>query len=312
MRRIINRDAVLDDIINELYTLRDYLRYCVSALTKAEVYFGHGTDNAWDEALALLLPSVNLPMDSDERILDARLTLPERKLILQRIHDRVTKRIPVAYLTQQAYFAGLKFYVNEHVLVPRSPLAELIEGQFLPWVDPDHVTHILDLCTGSGCIAAACAMAFPETLVDGVDISKEALKVAKTNINTLGLDDQVRIFYSDLLTKCKKAKYDIIVSNPPYVDAQDIKSMPAEYHHEPKIGLEAGKDGLALVLTILTNAHQYLTKQGVLIVEVGNSQYALQDKYPELPLTWLEFERGGDGVFAITYDQLVQYADYIA
>ena len=299
---------ILQEVLNELISLRDYLRYCVSELIRAEVYFGHGTDNAWDEALALLLPTLHLPMDSGELMLDARLTMDERKLILTRIKQRVQKRVPVAYMTHQAYFAGLKFYVNEHVLVPRSPLAELIERQFAPWVHPENVSHILDLCTGSGCIAIASAMAFPDASVDGVDISTKALSVAKRNIKHHHLDDRVRAFHSDLFSKCKQNRYDLIISNPPYVDKDDLASMPDEFHHEPIIGLAAGEDGLDFVIPILAHAANYLNDEGVLIVEVGNSQYALQDKFPEVPFVWLEFERGGDGVFALTKAQLAQFA----
>lgn len=299
----------MDAILTELITVRDYLRYCVSELCKAQVYFGHGTDNAWDESLALILPTLHLPMDSSEMMLDAKLTMKERQTILSRIKRRVEKRLPVAYITGQAYFAGLKFYVNEHVLVPRSPLAECIEQQCAPWVDASQVTYVLDLCTGSGCIAIACAMAFSDAHVDAVDISTQALRVANQNIRAHQLTHRVSAFHSDLFSKCKKNRYDLIISNPPYVDVDDLRSMPEEYHHEPNIGLAAGNDGLACVVPMLRQAASYLTDHGVLVVEVGNSQYALQDKYPQVPFMWLDFDRGGDGVFVLTKKELLTYAD---
>lgn len=289
---------------SNLCTIRDFLRFATSCFNEAGLVYGHGTESAWDEAVALVLPTLHLSQDFDRSILDARLTDSERAKVAQLIHRRVSERIPVPYLTHEAWFADLTFYVDERVLIPRSPIAELIENQFQPWIDPDQVDHILDLCTGSGCIAIACAKAFPDSLVDASDISTDALAVAKMNVLRHDLADQVTLHHSDLFTDLPLSKYDIIVSNPPYVDAADMAELPAEYRHEPSLGLAAGKEGLDIVLKILKNAHRYLNPNGILIVEVGNSEYALAEAFPNIPFTWLEFQRGGGGVFLITEEQL--------
>lgn len=288
----------------ELQTIRDFLRYATSCFNEAGLYFGHGTDNAWDEAVALILHTLHLPHDAHPAVLDARLLENEKMTLLTLIEKRVTSRIPVPYLTHEAHFAGLSFYVDERVLIPRSPIAELIERHFQPWVDPENIKLILDLCTGSGCIAIACAKAFPDAQVDACDISEEALAVSKINILRHHVEDQVTLYQSDIFSGLPRKKYDLIVSNPPYVNAEEMASLPPEYLHEPRLGLEAGASGLDIVSRILSQAKEYLSPQGTLIIEVGNSETALIEKYPQLPFTWPEFERGGGGVFFLKSEQL--------
>lgn len=289
---------------SELQTIRDFLRYATSRFNQAGLYFGHGTDNAWDEAAALILHALHLPHDISQQVLDARLTSEERTHLAELINRRVEKRVPLAYLTNEAWFAGLSFYVDERVLVPRSPIAELIENHFQPWVKPEKVHHILDLCTGSGCIAIALANFFPEAEVDASDISDDALAVTKINLLRHGLEDQINVHKADLFNGIPNKKYDLIVSNPPYVSQQEMSELPQEYRHEPSLGLAAGTEGLDIVRRILDSASQYLAKDGVLVVEVGNSETALADAYPNTAFTWPEFERGGGGVFVLTAEQV--------
>lgn len=288
----------------ELQTIRDFLRYATTHFNQAGLYFGHGTENAWDEAAALIMHSLHLPHDISAQVLDARLTAAERSKLLELIDLRVTKRIPLAYLTHEAWFCGLSFYVDERVLVPRSPIAELIAKQFQPWVNPERIHRILDLCTGSGCIAIAMAHAFPDAIVDATDISDEALAVAKINVLRHNVEDNVHLHKADLFDGLPPQQYDLIVSNPPYVSQQEMIDLPDEYLHEPSLGLAAGQEGLDCVKRILIQAKSYLAPKGVLIVEVGNSEYALADAYPNLPFTWLDFEHGGGGVFVLTAEQL--------
>lgn len=290
--------------INELLTIRDFMRWAVSRFNEASLFYGHGTDSAWDEAAALILHTLHLSHQVDHSILDARLTSAEREAVYKIIKRRVAERIPVPYLTHEAWFGGLSFYVDERVLIPRSPIAELIGTEFSPWVDMNAVHSILDLCTGSGCIAIACAKQFPHCEIDASDISIEALAVAKMNVVRHGVEDQVHLHQSDLFNGLPQKSYDLIVSNPPYVDAEDMAMLPPEFLHEPKLGLESGPDGLKATMHILQQAGQYLSPKGVLIVEVGNSEYALTEKFPEIPFTWLEFENGGGGVFMLTAKQL--------
>ncbi len=290
----------------ELQTIRDYIRYAVSRFSEAGLYYGHGTENAWDEAVALVLHSLHLVHDVNPAVLDARLTKAECEVLSTLIEKRVTDRIPVPYLTHEAHFAGHSFYVDERVIIPRSSFAELIENHFEPWVDPENVHSILDLCTGSGCIAIACALAFPDAIVDASDISKDALAVAKKNILRHQVDDQVTLHQSDLFKSLPAKKYDLIVSNPPYVSLDEMEALPKEYLHEPSLALASGKEGLDCTVKILKKAAEYLTPNGVLIVEVGNSEEALAEKYPNIPFTWLEFQHSEGGVFVLTQDQLKQ------
>ncbi|MEI7178847.1 50S ribosomal protein L3 N(5)-glutamine methyltransferase [Pectobacterium carotovorum] len=294
----------VDEAVSELHTIQDMLRWAVSRFNAANVYYGHGTDNPWDEAIQLVLPSLYLPLDIPEDMYTSRLITSERQRIVERVIRRVNERIPVAYLTNKAWFCGLEFYVDERVLVPRSPIGELINNYFDEQL-PKTPNHILDLCTGSGCIAIACAQAFPEAEVDAVDISSEALAVTEQNIQQHGLEYRVTPIRSDLFRDLPAIRYDLIVTNPPYVDEEDMFYLPQEFRFEPELGLAAGNDGLDLVRRILACAPDYLSDDGVLICEVGNSMVHLIDQYPDIPFTWLEFDNGGDGVFMLTQSQLV-------
>lgn len=291
----------------DLITIRDFLRYATSRFQQAGLYFGHGTDNAWDEALLLILPSLHLPMDNNIHFLDAKLTPTERQLLLQLIQQRIDERIPVAYLTHQAWLGSLSFYVDKRVLIPRSPMIELIEHGFQPWLIADEIHHILELCTGSGCIAIACAKAMPHATIDATDISTDALDVAKINLSQHQVDSQVTLYQSDLWNTVPDKKYDLIIGNPPYVSKEEVEHLPAEYHHEPVNALLAGHDGLLLIDEILAKAADYLTEHGTLIIEVGNSEEALIERYPEAPFTWLQFERGGHGVFLLSAHELREF-----
>ncbi|UZD67521.1 50S ribosomal protein L3 N(5)-glutamine methyltransferase [Marinobacter sp. AN1] len=290
--------------IDDLITVRDYLRYAASRFSEAGLYYGHGTDNLWDEAVLLVMRSLHLPLENNNLFLEARLTRDERQLILERIERRINERRPVAYLIGEAWFMGLPFHVDERVLVPRSPISELLEARLQPWLADHPVERILDLCTGSGCIGIAAATVFPEAEVELSDISEDALAVAESNIELHELADRVLTVRSDVFDQVT-GRYDVIVSNPPYVDAEDMADMPAEYHHEPRLGLEAGDDGLSIAHRILADAAEHLNPGGLLVVEVGNSWHALDAAYPQLPFTWLDFENGGDGVFLLTREQLV-------
>jgi ribosomal protein L3 glutamine methyltransferase len=289
--------------IDDLHTVRDYLRYVSSRFADSPLYFGHGTDNVWDESVQLVMRSLHLPLENNALFLDARLTREERALILDRMQRRIDDRVPLAYLLGEAWFMGLPFHVDERVLVPRSPLGELIQGGLQPWLGNKPVGRILDLCTGSGCIGIAAASVFEDAEVDLADISTDALDVAAVNIDYHEVGDRVSTVRSDVFDGLE-GRYDVILSNPPYVDADDIADMPAEYGHEPELGLAAGGDGLDIAHRILARAADYLNPGGLLIVEVGNSWVALQEAYPDMPFTWLEFENGGDGVFLLTAEDL--------
>lgn len=295
--------------IEELVTIKDFIRWGFSQLNQVEVHYGHGTDNAMDDIYALVMHALHLPFDLPGSYLDSRLTLDERTKITVWLEKRIKQRIPTAYLSNEAWFAHLPFYVDERVLIPRSPLAELIEAEFVPWVKPEEVHHILDLCTGSGCIAIACAYAFSEAHVDAVDISTDALDVTRRNIQEHQLEGQVSAIESDVFEKVPPVKYDLIVSNPPYVSVDEMQTLPDEYRHEPALGLEAGESGLDIVSRILAEAGEYLNEKGILIVEVGNSEAALVQAYPDVPFMWLDFAHGGEGVFMLTAEQLLEIED---
>ncbi|MFZ2313986.1 MAG: 50S ribosomal protein L3 N(5)-glutamine methyltransferase [Methylobacter sp.] len=295
------------EVLTALTTIRDYIRWGASRFTEAEIFFGHGSATALDEAAAMVLHTIYQPYDLAEPYLETVLTLKERQDVIDIIDRRINERKPAAYLTHEAIFAGLAFYVDERVLVPRSPIAELIEQRFAPWVDEEEVSRILDLCTGSGCIAIACAYAFPDALVDAVDLSTDALDVAEINIDKHQLSDSVALYQSDLFQELPDTKYDVIVSNPPYVCLEEWEQLPAEFRAEPDMGFKGGYSGLDIVLRILVDADNYLAEQGILIVEVGSSAETLQDTFPNVPFYWLNFERGGDGVFLLTAEQVSQY-----
>ncbi|MDX1676963.1 50S ribosomal protein L3 N(5)-glutamine methyltransferase [Arsukibacterium sp.] len=297
----------ISEALDALVSVHDWLRFAVSRFNEAGVYFGHGTDNPWDEAASLLAHCLFLPPLTDDKLLSVRLTRPERRAFIDLLVQRIELRIPAAYLTHQAYFCQLPFYVDQRVLVPRSPIAELINEKFSRFAFKAPPERILDLCTGSGCIAIACAYAFPDAQVDAVDISPEALAVADININEHGLLDRVYPILSDGYDALSGQQYDLIVTNPPYVDAEDMADLPDEYRHEPELGLASGHDGLQLTRRILAQAAAHLTEQGFLICEVGNSMVELQDRYPDVHFNWLEFTAGGHGVFALSKAQLVAY-----
>jgi ribosomal protein L3 glutamine methyltransferase len=284
--------------VRDLHTVRDFVRWSVTSMAQAGVHLGHGNDDVWDEAMTLVLHPLALDWDSDPRVLDARLTVPEREAIAELVRRRVDERVPLAYLTGKAWFAGLPFHVDGRVLVPRSPIAELIAARFEPWLDAARVSRVLELCTGSGCIAIACCHAFPDAEVVATDISAEALDVATGNRALHHCDEQLSLVQGDLFAGVH-GRYDLIIANPPYVDAGDMDTLPPEYRHEPSLGLAAGHDGLDLVLRILADAGNYLSDDGLLIVEVGNSDEALMAMFPIVPFTWPEFAHGEGGVFVL-------------
>lgn len=292
--------------IEDLHTIRDFLRYASSQFSASSVFFGHGTDNVWDEAVQLVMRSLHLPLENNTLFLDARLIREERQMVLERIRRRIDERVPLAYLLGEAWFMGMPFNVDERVLIPRSPIGELIEHGFQPWLGDKSVERILDLCTGSGCIGIGAATVFEEASVDLSDISEDALAVADSNIELHELRGRVRTVQSDVFANIT-GQYDIIVSNPPYVDAEDLADMPDEFHHEPALGLAAGDDGLDIAHKIIAGAAKHLTPGGLLVVEVGNSWVALDEAYPDLPFTWLDFSNGGNGVFAITEQDLREW-----
>lgn len=283
---------------DELITIRDFFRWAASEFIAAKLFYGHGTDNPWDEAEQLVLHAIHLNPPLANEWLEARLTKSERQRVVNNIRRRIEERVPAAYITNQAWFSGMPFFVDERVLVPRSPIAELIEKTFSPWLEAEP-HHILDLCTGSGCIGIACAYAFPDAAVQLSDISFDALAVAEENIQQHDLADRVFAIQSDLFENLGGQRFDLIVSNPPYVDAEDMASLPVEYHAEPELGLASGEDGLDFTRRLLTEAEDHLTENGLLVVEVGNSWPALEAAYPQLPFVWVEFERGGHGVFVL-------------
>jgi ribosomal protein L3 glutamine methyltransferase len=294
-----------------LTTLRDLVRWGASEFEREQLCFGHGFATALDEARYLALHAVALPYDFPDDYLGAVLTPAERGQVIERLRERVQTRRPAAYITQESWFCGLRFYVDERVLVPRSPMAELIAGRFEPWVDSARVHRILDLCCGSGCIGIAAQYYFPEAEVCMSDLSDDALEVAAMNLRQHDLEDAIDLYRSDLFDAIPPQSFEVIVCNPPYVDAEDLAALGEEYRHEPEIGLAAGDDGLALVGRILRSAPEYLAEDGVLFLEVGNSQAAMQQKYDFLPMAWIDFEFGGAGVCCIHARDLRQHRDAV-
>ena len=285
---------------NELSTLRDLMRFAVSRFNEAGIFFGHGSDNAWDEAAYLLLHSLHLPVDQLDPYMDARLTGAERTSALETIRRRITERVPAAYLTKEAWLGDFRFYVDERVIVPRSHIAELLREQLSPWVnDPWAVERVLDMCTGSGCLAILAADAFPEAAVDAVDLSPDALAVARINVEDYGLDERIRLIQSDAFFAIPDEKYDIIISNPPYVNAESMAGLPEEYRREPDMALASGEDGLDFVRTLLTEAAQHLNPDGILVVEIGHNKDELERAFPRLSFVWLDTSAGDRFVFML-------------
>jgi ribosomal protein L3 glutamine methyltransferase len=289
-----------------LLTVRDYLRFAVSRFYQAKLFFGHGSSDAYDEAVYLILHTLHLPIDTLAPFLDAHLTPSERSEVLNIIQRRVEQRIPAAYLTHEAFLGEYSFYVDERVIVPRSFIAELLRQQLSPWIaDPEAISHVLDLCTGSGCLAILAADAFPNAMIDAVDLSLGALAVATRNVSDYELESRVKLIESDLFDKLEDRKYDLIISNPPYVDAKSVASLPQEYLHEPKLALGSGNDGLDATRLILKHAAKHLTDNGILIVEIGHNRDALEAAYPKLPFTWLDVTAGDQFVFMLHRNDLI-------
>ena len=296
---------MFEQAYQELSTLRDLMRFAVSRFTEAGVFFGHGTDNAWDEAAYLLLHSLHLPLDRLDPFMDARLTGDERAVALKIIERRITERLPSAYLTHEAWLGEYRFYVDERVIVPRSHIAELLDDQLSPWIgDPWAVTRVIDMCTGSGCLAILAAQAFPEATIDAVDLSPDALAVARRNVNDYGLESRIRLVQSDAFTGVRGERYDVIISNPPYVNAESMAALPDEYRREPQLALASGEDGLDFVRTLLKEAADHLNSNGLLVVEIGNNQEALELAFPETVFTWLDTSAGDRFVFLLRREEL--------
>lgn len=286
-------------------TVRDLFRFAISRFNQAGLFFGHGTSNALDEAAYLILHTLHLPIDQLNPFLDAKLLPEEIDAVLNIIDTRIATRKPAAYLTHEAWLGEFKFYVDERVIVPRSFIAELLREQLTPWVlDPEGVESVLDLCTGSGCLAILSALAFPHAHVDGVDLSRDALDVARRNVRDYGLDEQVELIQSDLFTALAGRTYDVIVSNPPYVAAAAMKTLPEEYRREPDMALASGDDGLDHIRVILREAPKHLNPQGVLVVELGHNRGTLEQAFPNIDFAWADTSAGDEFVFVVTREQL--------
>jgi ribosomal protein L3 glutamine methyltransferase len=292
-------------LAEEIFTIRDWLRFTVSQFEASDIFFGHGTDNSYDEAVWLIMSALHLPHDTLNNFLDARITESERKHLAYLIEQRITKRTPTAYLLREAWLRGFKFYVDERVIVPRSFIAELLDDGLSPWIEyPELIHSAADICTGSGCLGILLANAFPDAAIDVVDISPDAIAVCNINISNYGLQEQITAIQSDMFSALKGKTYDLIISNPPYVDAPSMAKLPSEYRNEPQLALGSGVAGLDHTHTILREAANYLSDEGILVVEIGHNRDALVDAYPDLPFTWLEVESGNQFVFLLTKQQL--------
>lgn len=289
----------------ELTTLRDLLRYAVSRFRQAQLVFGHGSDNAWDEAAYLLLHTLHLPLDTLEPFLDAHVLPQERAQFLECVRRRSEERIPAAYLTGEAWLQGYRFIVDERVIVPRSPISELLPQQLAPWInDPDNVSSALDLCTGSGCLAILMALAFDNAQIDAVDVSQDALDVAEQNISYYQLDGRITTHQSDLFKQLPDTEYDLIVCNPPYVNSLSMSGIPAEYQHEPEMALAGGTDGMTLIRSILANAPGFMAPEGILVLEIGHEYMNFIAAFPDLDPIWLSTEHSEDQILLLTREQL--------
>lgn len=292
-------------VSDELMTVRDWLRWAISRFNEAGLFFGHGTDNAHDEAAWLILYALHLPPDCLEPFLDARLTAVERLAVFNILQQRISRRLPAAYLTQEAWLGNFRFYVDERVIVPRSYFAGLLAEGLAPWVaDPDAIEYALDLCTGSGCLAILMAHAFPAARIDAVDISADALDVARRNVADYELQDRIRLVRSDLLNALEGCRYDLIVCNPPYVTAAAMDALPAEYRHEPALALASGTDGLDAVRRLIKDAGRHLTENGLLLVEVGHNADLVEAAFPDIPFTWIGAPGGEGKIFLVAREQL--------
>lgn len=291
--------------LTELLTLRDLMRYAVTRFNASQLSFGHGSDNAWDEAAYLLLHTLHLPLDTLDPFLDARVLSEERERFLNLLERRVTEHIPAAYLTGEAWLQGHRFVVDQRVIIPRSPISELLSDGLSPWVsDPDDVDFVLDLCTGSGCLAILAAMAFPNAQVDAVDLSEHALEVADQNIELSGLDGRIATYCSDLFDQLPQCEYKLIVCNPPYVNNHSMESLPPEYRHEPTLALAGGEDGMDLIRKLLEDAPAFMAPEGILVLEIGNEYHNFTNAFPELDPVWLSTENTEDQILLLTREQL--------
>jgi ribosomal protein L3 glutamine methyltransferase len=295
------------DPLPKLHTVQALTLWGAAELVRAGLHFGHGTDNAEDEALQLALFAAGLDYDADESELSRELPEAQRQKAIELVQRRIAERKPAPYLTGIAYYGGLKFEVDERVLVPRSSILELIEAGFHPWLAEREPDRMLDLCTGSGCLAILCALAFPHARIDATDISEGALEVAAANLKRHGLSQRVKLHKADVFDDLPRAAYDLIISNPPYVSAEEMATLPEEYRREPALALEAAEDGLAIVRRILERAPDFLSHDGLLVVEVGNSEGPAYERWPDMPLTWVEFERSEGGVFIISAQDLREW-----
>jgi len=295
----------MNELLEQLWTVRDWLRYAVSRFTQAGLFFGHGCDNAYDEAAWLILHALHLPHDRLDPFLDARLTHSERLVVHHLLQQRIAKRMPTAYLTNEAWLGEFRFYVDQRVIVPRSYFAELLQDGLAPWIESsDVVRDALDLCTGSGCLAILMAQVFPEARIDAVDVSPDALAVARRNISEYGLEDRINLVETDLFAGLGNRSYDLILSNPPYVTSTAMTELPPEYRHEPALALAAGEDGLDIVRRILDQAEPHLKPDGLLAIEVGHNRVLVEKAFPELSMTWIDCASGEGKIFVVRKEQL--------